>query len=698
VKTDIRFDELVLSGPQPDASARIPLRCGPIRLGFEAETGALRTIALGKQEILQNIYVAIRDANWGTVAPKISDVILQTDDNGFHLTFGAVCLAHDLAFYWSAEVSGDADGTLRYVMRGTAQTAFCANRIGFCVLHPLGNCVGCPCVVEHVDGTIEQAAFPETISPYQPFLQIRALTHSIRPGIHATVRFEGDTFEMEDHRNWTDSSFKTYCPPLSLPFPSAFSKGQTIRQSVTLSLEIAPRARSQFFFSTPAPNANNGQGSSIQFRIAAKSYARSLPRIGLATASHGHPHTDRDCQRLRALNLSHLRVDIPLSADVGARGPHSLSGLHTVGTEAARLCPTLQLECALFLPANADRRTLTIQLRALKDRDKSLFRRQLARLLVFHEAEKVASRETLEQVRAAFSNAGRLRFPIVSGTNAYFAELNRGRLPLDLLGGVCYSINPQVHAFDNASVMENLAAQAETVRSAKATYSRRRISISPVTLRPRFNPNATGPEPAQLPGELPPQVDTRQMSLFAAAWTLGSLKYLGESGAFSITYFETIGWQGVMETDAGSPIPERFPSLPGVVFPLYHVLADLGEFRGGKIWSVASLFPLQAIGMFVRKANHAAFLCANLTAVLQHVTLPYMPPSLPRSAKDKERSETGACRIRLLDAASAEFAMREPERYRAEAWQTVTMPRIGLGWRLPPYAILRLDFDEVNDG
>ena len=27
----------------------------------------------------------------------------------------------------------------------------------------------------------------------------------------------GDSFEMEDHRNWTDASFKTYVRPLALP-------------------------------------------------------------------------------------------------------------------------------------------------------------------------------------------------------------------------------------------------------------------------------------------------------------------------------------------------------------------------------------------------------------------------------------------------------------------------------------------------
>jgi hypothetical protein len=69
--------------------------------------------------------------------------------------------------------------------------------------------------------------------------------------------------------------------------------------------------------------------------------------------------------------------------------------------------------------------------------------------------------------------------------------------------------------------------------------------------------------------------------LFAAAWTLGSLKYLAESGVASVTYFEMTGWRG--ETEAGSPLPELFASVPGNVFPLWPVFADLAECVQAKV-------------------------------------------------------------------------------------------------------------------
>ncbi len=97
------------------------------------------------------------------------------------------------------------------------------------------------------------------------------------------------------------------------------------------------------------------------------------------------------------------------------------------------------------------------------------------------------------------------------------------------------------------------------------------------------------------------------MSLFGAAWTLGALKRLAESVTASVTCFAPTGWRGVMETEAGSPLPEQFPSLPGAVFPLYHVLAEVGEFAAGEIISLSSSDPLMVIGLHVPMSLRRSF-------------------------------------------------------------------------------------------
>ena len=70
---------------------------------------------------------------------------------------------------------------------------------------------------------------------------------------------------------------------------------------------------------------------------------------------------------------------------------------------------------------------------------------------------------------------------------------------------VSYTLNPQVHAFDNASMTETLAAQPETVRSARAIVGDRPLVVGPITLRPPFNPNATGPTRNRRRASFPPR-------------------------------------------------------------------------------------------------------------------------------------------------------------------------------------------------
>jgi hypothetical protein len=293
----------------------------------------------------------------------------------------------------------------------------------------------------------------------------------------------------------------------------------------------------------------------------------------------------------------------------------------------------------------------------------------IARVLVFHTAESSTSGA---RVRLARERLGSIlpQADFAGGTNAYFCQLNRDRPDIAAMDAVTYSINPQVHAFDETSLVETLAAQAETVHSARLFCGDRRIVISPVTLKPRFNPNATGPELSD-PNMLPAPVDARQPSLFAAGWTLGSIKSLAESAVDSVTYYETTGWRGVMELAEGSPRPDLFRSLPGAVFPMYHVFADLAEVRGGELLACRSNDPLSVEGLAIRHADALVVLLANFTPRRQRIMILGLPP--------------GPARLRVLDASNGISAMTEPARYRSETRVTE-----GSTIELPPYATAQM--------
>jgi hypothetical protein len=199
-----------------------------------------------------------------------------------------------------------------------------------------------------------------------------------------------------------------------------------------------------------------------------------------------------------------------------------------------------------------------------------------------------------------------------------------------------------------------------------------------VTLKPPFNQAATEEEIPD-PNACPASVDPRQMSLFAAAWTVGSIRSLASGGASSVTYYETTGWRGLLETEGGSPMPDRFRSKPGTVFPVYHVFADLGEFLGGEPIPAISGNPLRVQGLGLRSGGQWRVLVANLVASSQRVVI----GPLPGRAAVARRLHEGTARV----------AMFEPARFR-EALETMPLSGREMELDLGPYETVCLDVEE----
>lgn len=636
---------VIYYGREEPLPEKIALRAGPLSLIYE--NGDLRYIKMGEREILRRVYVAVRDRNWGTVPGQLSNLKMDVWEDSFGISYEMEHKQGDVNFFWVGSITGAADGTITFRMMGKARSTFARNRIGFCVLHPM-QLAGHACTVTHVDGSATDGTFPQYIAPHQPFKNIRAITHEILPGVAGEVLMEGDIFEMEDQRNWTDASYKTYCTPLALPFPVEIEDGTEIVQTVTLRLhgdllQVVPVKKDRLSFSLKP------------------SRITPLPRVGLGTASHGRPLSEEEIDYIQRLNLAHLRVDLQLNT------PNVRETLLRAAREAGML--DIELEIALHLSDSAEQELKDF--RALLDEVMP----PVCTWLIFHLDEMSTSKKWVQLARAYLTDYDvNARFG--AGTDAFFAELNRDRPPVSVLNLVTYSINPQVHAFDNASLVETLEAQGVTLESARQFSGDAGLVVSPVTLKMRFNPNATGPEPEPKPGELPPRVDLRQMSLFGAGWTIGSIKYLAEGGAYSVTFYETTGWRGVMESEAGPSRPNRFPSMPGKVFPLYYVFADLSTFAGGEIIKSVSSDPLVIDGLVVRKGRGVRVLLANFTSKTQVV---------------KIEGLKGAAALKPLDESNFEEALSDVEGFQL---QTIKMYRSGaedLEVTLKPFAMIRID-------
>lgn len=636
---------------------RLPLRAGPLALIYE--NGDLRSIRLGEREIVRRIYVAVRDRNWGTVAPRLSQVVISVADDSFHVSYDVAHIQGDIAFDWRGEIRGDANGMIHFSMDGMARTTFLRNRIGFCVLHP-PDCANARARIEHSDGSIEEARFPQLVAPQRivdgviqpvhPFAEMRAISHEVADDCWAAIRLAGEIFEMEDQRNWIDGSFKTYGTPLRLPYPAEIAAGTRVQQAVTLSLDGWRPDSQRVSHSNAAPPA---------FAVDAAAPPGPLPRLGLGIASHGHMLTAREQELLRALNLAHLRVDVRLS------DTEYVETLRRAAAEARALKAKLEIALHLTEAAEAELQALAQLLAAIQP--------DVAAWLIFHAGQPTTPAE-LAALARRYLSAYDPSIPIGGGTNIYFTDLNRAPTLPPALDPICYSINPQVHAFDNASLVETCAAIAATVASAMALVPGRSIAVTPITLKPRFNPVATAAA-GQTSDRLPATVDPRQMALLGAGWTLASLKYLAESGVASATYYETTGWHGVMETEAGAPLPDQFHSIPGSVFPLYHILADVTTF-GGAICRGKSNDPLRIDGLALIRDGHVRILLANLTDEAQSVAIYGLAQQV---------------QVRLLDETNAEAAMRRPEAFRATEGELQRTEAGVLRLELRPHALARVD-------
>ena len=624
---------------------RYDLRAGPLTAVLEG--GDLRYVKLGEDTVVLRLYAAVRDRNWNTIEPRFLSYELDRQDDGFTVRFVAEHVSSEVDFEWRGSITGTPAGVITATMDGVARKDFLRNRIGWCVLHPMA-LAGVPATLETPDGSVE-GQFPDLISPHQPFIDMQSISYATPSG-EIAIRFEGDLWEMEDQRNWTDASYKTYSTPLRIPYPVQLREGDRVWQQVTIEARggaaVAPAA--------PGPlrvTVDPGQG-------------RPIPAIGLGVAGHGEPLSEQDTALLRALQPSHLHLVLDLTK------PGWEASLARAANEASALGAALAIEAI----AGADGAGLQALASAIAGSAV-----EIVRVLVFGAGEMVTSETVLAAAHEAFAQAG-VQIRIGGGTRAYFTELNRATLPLDDMEVVSYTINPQVHAFDNASLTETLAAQPETVRSARAIVGERPLAIGPITLRPPFNPNATGPEPEPAPGELPAAVDYRQPSLFAAGWLAGSINALGNAGVEALTYFETTGWKGVIERRDHPLRVAKFHSWPGMIFPVYHVLADVGDLSGGQILPVTLEDGLRVQALALRRDDRVRVILANMSDEPIAVSL-----DIPGAS---------AATMRRLDDQTARVAASAPEAFRG-ATDPIDVEGGTVSVELAPFGLATLDTNRL---
>jgi len=638
----------LLWGSAEKPNQRVALAAGPLQMVFEPQTGFLRHVRCGGHELIRGVYAAVRGPGWRTITPVISSLVTQVSGRAFSLSFHAVCHAPPVWFEWDGAVRGTEDGTVTFSMNGIAHTTFMRNRIGFCVLHPIEGCAGEPCVIEHTDGTLEHGKFPYFIAPHQPFQHLRAITHTI-DGVETRAAFEGEVFEMEDQRNWTDASFKTYGTPLELPTPVQVAAGTRLHQSVTIAVR-APR---------PAVDVQGARDDAV--RCTPGGQTCRVPALGVCL-----PH-DPGCmdiaavQRLRtAIRPAHLRIELHLAHDAWR------AAFAYAVQQSRNMCSPLEL--ALVLPEEPDA-VLRVFAEAC-----SAAAPDVARCLLLAEGRAALSHDTFTRARHLLDRCATLQ-SIGTGTNRYFTELNREHPPRVGAACIAYSCNPQVHAFDNASMAETVAGLAWTVTSARAFCADLPLAVSPLTLRPRVAPHDAHYTPA------PPEwADPRQCSLFCCGFALGSIAQLALAGARSITLFDSAGWSGIIEDVRGAWLRHLFGTpVPHAVYPVYHLLADLADYARATLRAVHVDDPLRVQALLLEDDGRQRICLANLTPAPVTVVL----------------AASGTVHVRTLDEHVLARALAEPDVFRASSSHVTSHADGMITLSLGPNAYVRIDLERT---
>jgi hypothetical protein len=674
---------IMLFGTEEKVTPRRALSAGP--LSCELDGGNLRYVRIGGKEAIRAIAFIVRDRDWGTYNPAIEDLRIEQRADGFDVSYQAICKDANQELHYSARIRGGADGRLAFEAMATAITDFVTNRTGFVVLHPIEGVAGHAVEVLHTDGRVEHSTFPELIDPMCPFQDVRALTHEVLPGARVTCTMQGDAFEMEDHRNWNDASYKTYVRPLAKPWPYTLKAGESTEQSVVLTVN------------GEVPKATAAAGAAA-VALELGGAAGSVPALGLSLRPEHAEATLKAADLIAKLGPQFLvcPFDSRIAggySEPAARGlstfpfdqrtgdPGKILAMYKAMGEATGAELVLEAVVACRKPDGspcADEATMSADLARIRDAVAAAGVR-FARVAVAPAADLKCTLPgsiwpACPEAEALYA-AAREAFPGVpvgGGMFSYFTELNRKRPPTGTLDFVVHTSCPIVHACDDATVTENLEALPHIVKSTKAFAGGKPYRAGPAAIGARDNPYGATATPNPAGGRVAlAGMDPRQRGLLGAAWYLGYFAHMARGGLEAVCLAAPVGEFGVVYAKMDWSQP-WFDDHPAEVYPVYHVLRGLAAGAGGSRLetSLSNGSAVQAIAW----QNEGAIVAwlANLTPEPQTVAL---------SGLAARRG-----RVAMLDEATFVAATADPDALAALTRER-DLGRLELG----AYAVARLE-------
>jgi hypothetical protein len=526
------------------------VRRGP--WSIELRAGELENIRHLGRLVLRSVRAVVRDENWRTVPSAVQRVAgaESAADATDPLVIEAGTRDERVSLAWRLTVSARADA-LRVDFRAEAEGDFLRNRLGLVVLHS-PELAGAAVDVRHPAGDPTGTVFPRLIAPHEPAADIAGLEWfvGVETPTRCSLHFSGDIFEMEDQRNWTDASFKTYSTPLSEPFPVSVRAGDVIEQSLVLHcLPTAGWVTSQ------------GSPDDSELVIGAVVQEAVVPALTTtaSTAASSTPETVEES----AAHAADARWARELLLEIDPHWSNWPAALARAISDAGGRRLDVRLVADDVEQAGG-------VLDALAEHPSSRF----ARIGLFSRTDHLADPGSALSLVDALDRRG-LDVQVIAGTRAHFTELNRSIDRLESWRGpMTFSITPFMHDTNGHQLVESIAMQREVATNARRLADRRPLHIGPITLGARFNAVATTVAAAPTGTDLaegyaaelvPGATDPRTGAPSLAAWLLASVAALAAPKVLSLSYLEERG--------------PRSPSHPAAV----QVLSWLSELEGAPL-------------------------------------------------------------------------------------------------------------------
>jgi hypothetical protein len=572
-----------------------PVRLTAGRLSADLANGNLRTIRYDGVEVLRAVSYLVRDRDWGTYSPAIRDLFVEQAKDSFSVRYVARCEGPDGSSLAVSVGIVATEHELAFEAAALSPGGFETNRCGFCILHPIVGIAGRPAKVEHVDGRVVETRFPDRIDPWQPFKDMRAITHQVVPGVSAECRMEGDTFEMEDQRNWSDASYKTYVRPLALPWPYRIAANEPVRQRIVLSLK-----------DTRSGQTVTGGAAAGNIRLEPGEQGGTMPAIGLIVT----PEEARAVLAARDLLCEIAPQELLFHFDPDAG--HGTQALKDFAAVAAlhRGGSTLEIALPCRQAPAAETAEIARQMQAAGLRPDAILISPSVDRQSTPPGSKWPECPPLEEVYAAAHEAF-AGIRIGGGMLSYFTELNRKRVPADRLGFVSHCTNPIVHAADDLSVMQTLEALPFITGSVRAIYGDKPYRIGPSTIPMRQNPYGSRTMDNPAGGRIPmANRDPRHNGRFAEAFALGYAIRVLDANLECLTLAALTGPFGLV-AGKGEPAAE------GSTRPIFNTVKLLSGLAGSSWLSCISSHPARLLAFQSGTRLHMV----NLTADEQRVDI-----------------------------------------------------------------------------